>query len=88
MVISTIVNFSCSIALVLVCGVPRNFVFAVVVDHCPEAPKFQGVLFLAVSVNLLTDLVFLVLPLPMLWESAMETRQKVSVYTFLGLAFS
>ncbi|KAI1771496.1 hypothetical protein F4818DRAFT_454617 [Hypoxylon cercidicola] len=75
----------CQIALLLQC---RNL--AIIWDDrvqttCWPVPTLQGISYTYTVMNIITDLFFALLPIPMLWNVRISTRTKASLICVLGL---
>jgi hypothetical protein len=86
MVFTTVTNIAFSIWACLVCGNPDKFIENLIFHGCARGTTYRANLYLQASTNMFTDLLFGVLPIPMLWESSMDIKQKTSVSLFLGMA--
>jgi hypothetical protein len=87
MVISTISNMATPFGLMLVCGNPKDVLRVLSVSTRASGVGIKSIDYLLIAVNILTDLIFFALTIPMLWESSLDTRQKISVMAFVGLSF-
>jgi hypothetical protein len=86
MVLSTITNMGTPFGLMLVCGNPKDVLRVLSVSTCASRVGIKSIDYIILAVNIIADLIFFALTIPMLWESSLEKRQKISVMAFVGLS--
>lgn len=86
LVISAIANLTESFYIIFMCGDPRNFVVGILSDRCAPTISMAFVAYGQNIVNVSTDIVFAVLPIPFLWDIKMKRGQKWTVGLILTLA--
>ena len=85
MIFSTLVNITDTFYVIFMCGDPHFFLKRYITGQCTSHKANLGVLFTHAGTTTLTDLMFAVLPIFVLWHVQMNRRKKLSVGFILGL---
>jgi hypothetical protein len=83
--LSTIINIYHTIFIIFSCGDPRYYLEHMVQMKCVRKSVELGLAYEQAAVTTITDFVFALLPLPLLWNASMDRRSKISVGCILGL---
>jgi hypothetical protein len=85
MVFSTVVNLFHIFYVTFRCGDPRRFFEHQVSYQCINNTVTIGLAYQQAAVSTITDLIFALLPVPLLWNASMDTRSKISAGLILSL---
>jgi hypothetical protein len=85
MVFSTVVNLFHIFFVTFRCGDPRHFFDRQIKDQCISNTATVALAYQQAAVSTITDLIFAVLPVPLLWNASMDTRSKISAGLILSL---
>jgi len=86
MIVSTLLNAFYLFWEIFNCGNPRTSMARAAANKCPPKRVEFGVAVMQAAGNVLTDIILTVMPVPLLWDTKMEWRVKVSVGFILVLA--
>ena len=84
--VSTVTNFTIGFYDIFFCGNPTSIFDKIFIGKCAPYTANAGILYLQAVVNTLTDVALAMLPVPLLWNSKMNTKSKISVGLILMLA--
>lgn len=85
MFLSTIINIYHAIFLIFSCGSPQHYLERTIQMKCVRKSVELGLAYEQAAITTITDFVFALLPLPLLWNASMDRRSKISVGCILGL---
>lgn len=85
MVLSTIINIYHSIFIIFSCGSPQHYLERKIQMKCVRKSVELALAFEQAAITTITDFVFALLPLPLLWNVSIDKRSKISVGCILGL---
>lgn len=71
--------------VMLECGSPANFHERIIQGHCLTHAQIDGPSYVHAAWNALADLIFLLLPVALLWNQDMTMREKASIAAILGV---
>ncbi|KAF2674661.1 hypothetical protein BT63DRAFT_419945 [Microthyrium microscopicum] len=92
MILSTVVCLTAVLVSFITCGSPRHAVYFTFTGICKGRPHISRIafswfiIFLPSYVNLAVDVVLSILPIPMLLQTTLDRRQKITVSLFLGFS--
>jgi hypothetical protein len=86
MIVSTLLNAFYLFWEIFNCGNPRTSPARAAANKCPSKQVEFGVAIMQAAGNVATDIILTVMPVPLLWDTKMEWRVKVSVGFVLVLA--
>jgi uncharacterized membrane protein len=79
MIFSTVINFYHIVFAVFQCGNPRHFAERQMHNQCVSQRVAIALGYEQAVVATLTDVIFAVMPIPLLWNAKMDMRSKISV---------
>jgi hypothetical protein len=85
MLISTVINIYHCFFVLFSCGNPRLYLENTLQRKCVRKSVEVGLAYEQATVTTLTDWVFALLPIPLLWNASMDLRSKLSVGFILSL---
>ncbi|RDI83214.1 hypothetical protein Vi05172_g6947 [Venturia inaequalis] len=85
MFLSTIINIYHTVFVVFSCGSPQHYLERMIQMKCVRKSVELGLAYEQAAVTTITDFVFALLPLPLLWNVSMDRRSKTLVGCILGL---
>jgi hypothetical protein len=85
MAFSTVINLSHIFFVTFRCGDPREFFDHQIKSLCVNNNITIGMAYQQAAVSTITDLIFAVLPIPLLWNASMDIRSKISAGLILSL---
>ncbi|KAE9990961.1 hypothetical protein EG327_000674 [Venturia inaequalis] len=85
MFLSTIINIYHTVFVVFSCGSPQHYLERMIQMKCVRKSVELGLAYEQAAVTTITDFVFALLPLPLLWNLSMDRRSKTLVGCILGL---
>lgn len=88
MIMSTTVQSYHAFLLVFSCGNPKTYPDSMVMGQCLPRNVQVDLAYVQGAVTTLTDFLFALLPIPLLWKTTLDTRSKLSVAFVLLLGTS
>jgi hypothetical protein len=85
MVFSTVINLFHIFFVTFRCGDPRHFFDKQINYQCINDTVTVAMAYQQAAVSTITDLIFALLPIPLLWNASMDTRSKISAGLILSL---
>jgi hypothetical protein len=84
-IISTVINIYHCFFIVFSCGNPKFYLEHTLTKKCVRKSVVVGLAYEQATVTTLTDWIFALLPIPLLWNATMDRRSKLSVGLILSL---
>jgi hypothetical protein len=84
-IISTLINIYHCFFVVFSCGNPKLYLEHTLEKQCVRKSVVVGLAYEQATVTTLTDWIFALLPIPLLWNTTMDRRSKLSVGLILSL---
>ncbi|QDS77659.1 hypothetical protein FKW77_002991 [Venturia effusa] len=85
MFLSTSINIYHTIFVIFNCGSPSHYLERLVQSKCARKSVELGLAYEQAAVTTITDFLFALLPIPLLWNASMDRRSKISGGCILGL---
>lgn len=85
MVLSTVVNVFHIFFVTFRCGDPRTFFEKQIQYQCINNTVTIAMAYQQAAISTVTDLIFALLPIPLLWNASMDRRSKISAGLILSL---